>query len=131
MAKNFWAKLEKPILAMAPMAGITDLPFRAMCKRFGADVLYTEMVSVDGLYYKSKNTLPLLAMKDEERPIAAQLFGKDPELFYKAAKVIEELGFDGVDINFGCPVKKSYMRRPVKKHKGLIKTVDYCFARDH
>jgi tRNA-dihydrouridine synthase B len=103
---NFWKKFKKPILCLAPMAGITDSAFRQICKHYGADVVYTEMTSVDGLYYDSKKTLAMLKFVKSERPIVIQLFGKKPELFSKAAKVAEHAGFDGIDINFGCPAKK-------------------------
>lgn len=106
MKKNFWLKLKKPILALAPMAGVTDSAFRQICREQGADVVYTEMVSADGLFYDSKKTLSLLKSNKTERPVIVQLFGKYPEKFAKAAKVCEEAGFDGIDINFGCPAKK-------------------------
>ncbi|HNW09215.1 MAG TPA: tRNA-dihydrouridine synthase family protein, partial [bacterium] len=105
---NFWQKLNKnkPILALAPMAGVTDSAFRQICKHYGADVVYTEMVSADGLYYGSKKTMELLKLSKKEKPIVVQLFGKRPETFIKAASVCQAAGFDGIDINFGCPAKK-------------------------
>ncbi len=103
---NFWLKLNKPILALAPMAGITDSAFRQICHQYGADVVYTEMISADGLYYDSKKTLAMLKFSKSERPIVIQLFGKDPSKFTKAAQLAEEAGMSGVDINFGCPAKK-------------------------
>lgn len=108
---NFWNILPRPILALAPMAGITDSSFRLMCKKFGADAVYTEMVSADGLVYNSKKTLELLKFETKERPIVVQLFGKKPDNFYKAVKVLKNLKkfqFDGVDINLGCPAKKVF-----------------------
>jgi len=126
--KNFWEKLnkkKKPILALAPMAGVTDSAFRQMCKYYGADVVYTEMVSADGLYYDSKKTLELLSFEKNEKPVVVQLFGKNPNVFAKAAKVCEEAGFDGIDINFGCPAKK------VVAHGGgvtLMRNLDNCRA---
>lgn len=104
--KNFWHKLKKPILALAPMAGISDSAFRQICHEHGADVVYTEMTSVDGLYYDSKKTLAMLKFVKKEKPIVCQLFGKRPELFKKAAQAVEKSGFDGIDINFGCPARK-------------------------
>jgi len=111
--KNFWSKLsatgglkKKPILALAPMAGVTDSAFRQICRKYGADVVYTEMVSADGLHYDSKKTLEFLKFSKDERPIVIQLFGKHPEKFTKAAQLAEKAGFDGIDINFGCPAKK-------------------------
>lgn len=103
---NFWQKIKKPILCLAPMAGITDSAFRQLCKKYGADVVYTEMISADGLYYESKKTLAMLEFAKTEKPIVCQLFGKRPENFSKAAKIVEQAGFDGIDINFGCPARK-------------------------
>lgn len=94
------------ILALGPMAGVTDLPFRLLCKEQGADLLYTEMVSAKGILYKNKNTEPLITVKEEERPVALQLFGSDPEIMGEMAKQIEERNFDILDINMGCPVPK-------------------------
>ena len=107
--KNFWQKLNsknKPILALAPMAGSTDLAFRLMCKKYGADVVYTEMVSAAGLFYDDKKTGYFLKTTKSEKPVVCQLFGFDSEHFAKAVKVVEKAGFDGIDINFGCPAKK-------------------------
>lgn len=108
MNKNFWLKLKKnrPILALAPMAGITDTAFRTICREMGADVVYSEMVSADALFYDSKKTIEMLKINKKEHPIVVQLFGKRPELFCKAAKIVENVGADGIDINFGCPAKK-------------------------
>lgn len=103
---NFWLHLNKPILALAPMAGISDSAFRQMCKNYGADVVYTEMISADGLYYDSKKTLELLKFNQTEKPVVVQLFGKRPEVFVKAAQICQAQGFDGIDINFGCPARK-------------------------
>ncbi|MEK7167812.1 MAG: tRNA-dihydrouridine synthase [Patescibacteria group bacterium] len=103
---NFWLKLKKPILALAPIAGVTDSAFRQICKDWGADVVYTEMVSADGLFHGSKKTLDFLKFSKTEKPVVIQLFGKNPEKFTKAASLCEKAGFSGVDINFGCPAKK-------------------------
>ncbi|MFA5047618.1 MAG: tRNA-dihydrouridine synthase [Patescibacteria group bacterium] len=103
---NFWSKLKKPIMALAPMAGVTDSAFRQLCREYGADVVYTEMVSADGLFYDSKKTLEFLKFNKSEKPVVIQLFGKHPEKFTKAAQLAEAAGFDGIDINFGCPAKK-------------------------
>lgn len=88
------------------MAGVTDPPFRILCKEQGADLLYTEMVSAKGMHYRSKNTEALLETKDVERPIAIQIFGEDPEIMSETAKRLEERPFDILDINMGCPVPK-------------------------
>ena len=93
-------------LALGPMAGVTDMPFRTICKEFGADLLYTEMISAKGIYYKNKNTEPLWQIDDIEHPIALQLFGSEPELMADMAQQIEERNFDILDINMGCPVPK-------------------------
>jgi len=123
MQDNFWKKLKKPILALAPMAGISDSAFRQLCKSFGADVLYTEMVSADALYYDSKKTLELLKFKKSEKPIVCQLFGKRVEMFAKAAEIVQKAGFDGIDLNFGCPARK------VVAHSGgvtMMRDLSHC-----
>lgn len=93
-------------LVLAPMAGVTDLPFRLLCKEQGADLIYTEMVSAKGILYNNKNTESLLVVKDEERPVALQLFGSDPKIMSEMAKKIEDRNIDIIDINMGCPVPK-------------------------
>lgn len=93
-------------LILGPMAGVTDLPFRLLCKEQGADFIYTEMVSAKGILYDNKNTESLLEVREEERPVALQLFGSDPVLMGEMAKKIEHRNFDVLDINMGCPVPK-------------------------
>lgn len=106
---NFWKKIEKPILALAPMAGYTDSAFRRICKEHGADVTYSEMASASALFFNPEKTLELLKFKRIEKPYVVQLFGKNPEHFAKAARIIcEKIKPDGIDINFGCPVKKIF-----------------------
>lgn len=106
---NFWKKLNKPILALAPMAGITDSAFRQICRKYGADVTYSEMASVSALYFKPQKTLELVRFQKKERPYVIQLFGKDPAHFAKATRIItEKVRPDGIDINFGCPAKKVF-----------------------
>jgi len=120
---NFWQKLAKPILALAPMAGVTDIAFRQMCKEFGADVIFTEFASTDALVYKSKKTLDMIKFADKERPLVIQIFGKDPKMFAQAGKILEATGCDGIDINFGCPAYK------VVRHGGgisLMKNPKLC-----
>ena len=97
--------LTTPII-MAPMAGITDSPFRRICYEKGCPLAYTEMVSVKGLCFKSKKTFKLLKSTNIEKPIGIQLFGADPEYFAEATKMLDEYDFDIIDINMGCPVKK-------------------------
>ena len=108
MATNFWQQLNKPIIALAPMAGITDSAFRLVCREYGADVVYSEMVSADGLHYNSQKTLELLNFSKKEKPLVVQLFGKHPESFVKATQAVTKAGVDGIDINFGCPAKKVF-----------------------
>lgn len=93
-------------LILAPMAGVTDLPFRLLCKEQGADLIYTEMVSAKGILYNNKNTSSLLEIKEGERPVSLQLFGADPNILSEMAKKIEDLNFDILDLNMGCPVPK-------------------------
>lgn len=105
--KNFWTQLNKPIYALAPMAGITDSAFRQICKQFGADVVYSEMVSATALAYNPERTLEMLRFSEAERPYVVQLFGSNLKHFVKATKLVsEKIKPDGIDINFGCPVPK-------------------------
>lgn len=91
---------------LAPMAGVTDLPFRLLCKEQGAGLLCMEMVSAKALMYKNKNTKALLMIHPEEYPVSLQFFGNDPKIISEEAKKIEELPFQILDINMGCPVPK-------------------------
>ena len=110
---SFWQKLKKPFFVMAPMADVTDAAFRALVAKRGApDVFWTEFVSADGLYHTREiqkmpdDANPLMSglrFSPEERPIVAQLFSNKPEMIAYATKLVAELGFDGVDINMGCP----------------------------
>lgn len=93
-------------IVLAPMAGVTDLPFRLLCKEQGADLICTEMVSAKGIYYHNKNTEDLLKIDDRERPVSLQLFGSDPVIISEMAKEIEHRNFDILDLNMGCPVPK-------------------------
>ena len=93
-------------LALGPMAGVTDLPFRLLCKEQGCGLLYTEMVSAKAILYNNKNTKDLLQVLPEERPIAVQLFGSDPEIMSAMAARIEDGPYDLIDVNMGCPVPK-------------------------
>ena len=98
-------KLENPYI-LAPMAGVTDLPFRLLCKEQGAGLLCMEMISAKALQYKNKNTKVLLAIHPQEYPVSLQLFGSDPKIISEQAKRIEDLPFQILDINMGCPVPK-------------------------
>jgi nifR3 family TIM-barrel protein len=93
-------------LILGPMAGVTDLPFRLLCKDQGAGLLCMEMVSAKAILYKNKNTEALLTTDPAERPVSLQLFGSDPDIMAEIAKQIEERPFDILDINMGCPVPK-------------------------
>ncbi len=93
-------------LVLAPMAGVTDLPFRLLCKEQGAGLLCTEMISAKAILYRNKNTKALMQIKPAERPVSLQLFGSDPEIMGKIAGEIAEIPFDILDINMGCPVPK-------------------------
>ena len=91
---------------LAPMAGVTDLPFRLLCKEQRAGLLCMEMVSAKAIYYHNKNTEELMRIEPEERPVSLQLFGSDPVIMSEMAKQIEDKPFDLLDINMGCPVPK-------------------------
>ena len=118
-------------LILAPMAGVTDLPFRLLCKEQGAGLLCMEMVSAKAILYKNKNTNELLTIDPRENPVSLQLFGSDPEIISEIAKQIEERPFDILDINMGCPVPKvvnngdgsALMKNPVLAGKIIEKTV--------
>ena len=98
-------ELENNIL-LAPMAGVTDLSFRKICKKYGnPGLVCTEMISSKGLFYNDKKTEQFLELNEEKRPIAIQIFGSEPEIMGKAAKIVEQYG-DIIDINFGCPAPK-------------------------
>lgn len=98
-------KLENNLI-LAPMAGVTDLPFRVLCREEGCGLLYTEMVSAKAILYKNKNTKELLEVDPSERPIAVQLFGSDPQILGAMAHQIEDGSYDLIDLNMGCPVPK-------------------------
>ena len=96
---------EKPVL-LAPMEDVTDPAFRLMCKKFGADMVYTEFVSAHALRRSVSKTLLKLNISDEERPVAIQIYGKDTETMVEAARIVEQAKPDILDLNFGCPVKR-------------------------
>ena len=100
-------------LILAPMAGVTDLPFRLICKEQGAGLLCMEMVSAKAIYYNNKNTEELMAIDERELPVSLQLFGSDADIISEMAKRIEEKPFAILDINMGCPVPKV-----VNNHEG-------------
>lgn len=106
---NFWEDLKtknQPIIALSPMDGITDYPFRKMVTKYGKpDVIYTEFMCVDQIFHAKNDLISEFIYDDTQRPLIAQVFGIDPELFYISAQIVCELGFDGIDINMGCPSK--------------------------
>ena len=98
-------RLERPVI-LAPMAGVCDLPYRVIARRYGAALVCTEMVSSQGIRYKNKHTEELLYIDEREHPLSMQIFGADPVVMAQAAVAVEQAGADIVDINMGCPVKK-------------------------
>lgn len=118
-------------LILAPMAGVTDLPFRLLCKEQGAGLLCMEMVSAKAIYYRNKNTEALLAIDERERPVSLQLFGSDADVISEMAKRIEERPFSILDLNMGCPVPKvagngegsALMKNPALVEEIVSKTV--------
>jgi len=139
MLSGFWKKLKKPFTILAPMAEVTDVPFRAIVRelgrftrtgsfggRGGPDVFYTEFVSADGLASKGREKLiKNLAFRKVEKPIVAQFFGANPTHIREAAALARELGFDGVDINMGCPDRKV-----VKQGAGIALCKNPALARE-
>ena len=93
-------------LVLAPMAGVTDLSYRKLCKEQGCGLVVTEMVSAKAILYKNRNTQELLRIRDEERPAAVQLFGSDAGIMGEIAQVVSEGNCDLIDVNMGCPVPK-------------------------
>ncbi len=118
-------------LILAPMAGVTDLPFRLLCKEQGAGLLCMEMVSAKAILYKNKNTEELLSIDSRENPVSLQLFGSDPDIISQIAHSIEERPFDILDFNMGCPVPKivgngegsALMKNPKLAEEIITKTV--------
>jgi len=93
-------------LFLAPMEDVSDPPFRLLCKRYGADMLYTEFISSGGLVHDAKNSVMKLDIYEQERPVGIQIFGGEIDQVREAAKIVDQVGPDVIDINFGCPVKK-------------------------
>ncbi len=104
---NFWQDIPRPIIGLAPMDGVTDASFRFVTAKYGRpDVMLTEFVNIQSAIYAPELMLKDFTYAEIERPVAAQIYGKTPELFYKVAHIVGELGFDGLDINMGCPARK-------------------------
>lgn len=121
-AQHFWSRLPHPIIGLAPMDGVTDAPFRLTVALQGRpDIMFTEFTSVMDACRGPAHLLSSLIYSEAERPVVAQLYGKDPALFYQAAHVVCELGFDGLDINMGCPSRNVASSG---SGAGLIRTPD-------
>jgi tRNA-dihydrouridine synthase len=104
---NFWRNIPRPIIGLSPMDGVTDPSFRVITAKHGRpDVILTEFVNIQSAIYAPELMLKDLTYAEIERPVVAQIYGKTPELFYKVAHIVGELGFDGLDINMGCPARK-------------------------
>ncbi len=128
MDNGFWEKLKKPIMVLAPMANVTDVAFRRIIAKYGKpDVMWTEFVSADGLMSAGQKKLLVdLEYSERERPIIAQLFSGNPEKMYEAGKLVKKLGFDGLDINMGCPdrsIEKSGAGAALIKNPALARAV--------
>lgn len=96
---------ERPLF-LAPMEDVTDIGFRMLCKRFGAAMVYTEFVSADAIIRSIRSTLNKMVLNDDERPVGIQIYGRDVDSMVEAARIVEQVHPDVIDINFGCPVKK-------------------------
>ena len=106
MNRGFWQTIKKPIIGLAPMDGVSDAAFRFITAKYGKpSILITEFTNVDALKYGALKALTAFIYNEEERPVVAQIYGTNPENFYRACFIACELGFDGIDINMGCPSK--------------------------
>ena len=104
---NFWRNIPRPIIGLSPMDGVTDPSFRFITAKHGRpDVILTEFVNIQSAIYAPELMLRDFTYAEIERPVVAQIYGKTPELFYQVAHIVGELGFDGLDINMGCPARK-------------------------
>lgn len=129
--KYFWEQLPKPIIGLAPMDGYSDSAFRRVCKLVNPDLItVTEFTSADGIHFNAQKLIKRLSFHPSEQPVIAQIFGKNTETFISAAKVVEDMGFSGIDINMGCPSKKVVksehgvaLRRNLDKAFELIETL--------
>ena len=117
---------------LAPMAGVTDLPFRLLCREQGAGMSVTEMVSAKAILYKNKNTKELLAVDPAEGPVSVQLFGSDPEIMAAIAARIEDGPYVAIDVNMGCPVPKIVNNRRrfcPDERSGPGRKSAYCYGK--
>ena len=109
---------------LAPMAGVTDFPFRVICKRYGASLLYTEMINAKALCYGDENTFSMLEVKPEEGDVAVQIFGHEPQYMAEAASILSDMNrFRIIDINMGCPAPKI-----TKNNEGSARMKDPALA---
>lgn len=115
---------ERPLF-LAPMEDVTDVGFRMLCKRFGAAMVYTEFVSADAIIRSIKSTLDKMHINDEERPVGIQIYGKDVDSMVEAAKIVESVHPDIIDINFGCPVKRWLEK---VRERGCSRTFRSCLT---
>src|SRR5689334_11101907 len=119
---------------LAPMAGVSESPFRRLCRRFGADVVVTEFLSAEGIRRENQATLSKLRFGPEERPIGVQIFGADPQAMGEAAALVTDVfAPEFIDINFGCPVKKVVKRNGGSgclRDLGLVQDVIRAVARN-
>jgi tRNA-dihydrouridine synthase B len=106
MSKNFWKELKSPIIALAPMVGITDAAYRRLAKSWGADVVYSEMIASEALIRGIPKAQKMMEQTSDEFPLVVQIMGNNPKVIAQAAKLAEQAGADGIDINFGCPAHK-------------------------
>jgi nifR3 family TIM-barrel protein len=132
--KNIWNSFSKPIMCLAPMEGVTDTVFRQMVVKCGRpDLMFTEFTSVDGLYSRGEEFVrERLEYVEKEKPLIAQIWGLIPENFEKAGSRLVELGFDGVDINMGCPVKvviKKGAGGALVENRSLVKEMIFATKR--
>lgn len=131
---NFWSKLPKPFFIQAPMEDVTDTVFRQMlAKTARPDVFFTEFTNVDGMLSEGKqHVIHRLRFSESERPIVAQLWGGEPENYYQAAKYVREQGFDGIDINMGCPqkdvIKKGLCAALIENHSKAREIIEATIA---
>lgn len=129
-SNSFWKSLPRPFFVLAPMADVTDVAFRAMFAKYGRpDVFWTEFVSADGLCSSGREALRVdLLFEEDQRPIVAQLFTSDPEHMYRAGMYVKELGFDGLDINMGCPdrsiEKQGCGCAMIKNHESAVAVIE-------
>jgi tRNA-dihydrouridine synthase B len=134
--KFLWSKITKPVFVLAPLAEITTLPFRSICKEMGADIVFTPMLSSNAIVYNPKETYKIAEFLPQEQPVIVQIFGYDGEIIAKAANMVnDQLHPAGIDINMGCPAPKitgnecgSGLLRDYEKSLEIIKTVRAKFS---